>query len=432
MSDLRFVAPGTLRGPVTPPWSKSQLHRLLIAAFLTGANDWEALVWPTLTDDQEARLSDDIQVTRAALHNMGKWLSNPQPQAPVRLFCGESGTTLRLLVSIAAALGIDAIFEGADRLAERPLSELVDQLVANGITIEYLSTQEGYHLPLHISGQLQAGDYLLPGHISSQYISGLLFALPLLDGDSTIRLSTPLASESYVDLTRDVCVDYGIHYREATDDAQLHTYTIPGGQNYTAPDQLIAPEADYSQAAFWLVAQYLGSPIDVAGLKPDSSQGDKEVLPILERFRSNRADPQGSEEVLHIDISDIPDVVPVLSLAAAATPAEIRFSGVSRLRIKESDRLEASLMILRSVGADQAYAEGDELVIPDALTAFYTDPKHSYSCLNDHRIAMSLAIAAIHSDKGLTLEGSHCVTKSYPDFFEELDRLRSVTGKDHS
>ena len=436
---LRFVAPGELRGSVRPPWSKSQLHRLLIAAFLTGTEDWEQLVWPDLTDDQEARLSDDIQYTRQALHNMQDWLqaavaaeafSESEEKVelpPAQIQCGESGTTLRLLLPIAASLGIDAVFSGLGRLPERPLAELADQLTAHGVTIEYLNELEGHHLPLRISGQLTAGEYELPGHISSQYISGLLFALPALKGPSVIRLTTPLASESYVELTREVCEAYGVRYELSRSETDCEIYDVPGDLEFIAPETIIPPEADYSQAAFWLVAQDLGSEIDVAGLNPESSQGDRGILEILDKFRKRREDPAAAAEPLEIDISDVPDIVPVLSLSAARTPGTVRLKGASRLRIKESDRLEASLMILRAVGARKAYAEDDYLIIPDNLDRFTTDSADELSCLADHRIAMALAIAAVHSDNGLTLEGSHCVTKSYPDFFDELDRLKFRT-----
>lgn len=419
--NVRVVTPGHLKGSVRPPWSKSQVHRLLIAAFLTGETQWEDLVWPELTEDQEARLSDDIRVTRRALHALQKGANGEER---VTIDCRESGTSLRLLLSVTAALGIPAMLQGTRRLGERPLAALADQLRTHGMQVDEPAADRGRHLPLYLDGQQTAGAYELPGHVSSQYISGLLFALPLLDGDSVITLTTPLASAPYVDLTLDVLKRFGIRCDVGEDEAGRTIYRIPGGQSYRRPDTVQAPEADYSQAAFWLVANFLGSDLAVEGLDPSSRQGDREVVDILRRFEARRAASENGEDTV-VDATMIPDIVPVLSLAAAVTPGTVTFTGASRLRGKESDRLEATLMILRAIGAEAAYGTEDTLVIPDVLERFETRREARYSSLNDHRIAMTLAIAAAHSTDGLTITEADAVSKSYPDFFETLDRLQA-------
>ncbi len=388
MADLR-IKPGRLKGTVEPPPSKSDAHRALIAASLAGAID----LISGLPDPE----SDDIRATRQCLEAI--------TQRKHRLDCGESGTTLRLLIPIVAARGMaerEAVtFEGSGRLPQRPLNEYSAIFAGHGISLNFSPSAS---LPLVMSGRLTAGIFEVPGHVSSQYISGLLLALPLIAGDSAIRLTSRLESAPYVEMTLRTLKAFGIVIK-----TQPGGYFIPGGQKYRPTVYQI--EKDYSQAAFWLTAAYAGSPLLVSGLAMDSAQGDQAILTLLQTFR------QGSLKY-KIDASQIPDLVPILAVAAALTPAETHIVKASRLRLKESDRLAATEQALRAIGAnirqtsDGLMIQGGEPLIGGTADSF-----------GDHRIAMALAIAALSTREGVVLHRAEAVNKSYPDFFKEFRRL---------
>ncbi len=396
MADL-FIAPGRLQGKVSPPASKSQAHRALIAAALSGQS--------TLVSGLGEPLSDDIKATKACLTGLFK------PGSV--LDCAESGTSLRLLLPLAGAVpeaGLQGYtFTGQGRLPRRPLGDYARILAGAGLE---LSWTEPDYLPLQVKGRLRPGTYAVPGDISSQYISGLLFALPLLPADSEIVLTSALESAPYVDMTLAVLEHFAIRVHQTP-----RGYFVPGRQIYQP--RAITIEKDYSQAAFWLVAAYGGCPLEVCQLPDKTSQGDRAIKDILKEFS------QGTGP-LAIDVAQIPDLVPILAVAAALTPRQIRLVNATRLRYKESDRLLSTQSALAAIGADIKIV-GDELEIqgrPETGLAGGTADSWG-----DHRIAMALAVAALFSKDGLVLQNAEVVNKSYPDFFTEFRRLGGVADE---
>ena len=386
MSELTVkVEPGLLQGSIVPPPSKSDAHRALICANLAGSPDSvKGIIEP---------VSDDIETTRGC---MSALLGNESV-----IDCRESGTTLRLMLPLAASLGKQVEFTGCGRLPQRPLREYLSIFAGHGAELEFTS---GYSLPVRVHGLLHAGRFLVPGNISSQYISGLLLALPLLEGDSEIFMTSPLESAPYVDMTISTMQKFGVKCNR-----EAGGFSVPGGQNYKSCSYEV--EADYSQAAFWLTAAFAGSNLDVEGLANDSVQGDRAIIDLLSDFS------QGRKEYV-IDVSQIPDLVPILAVAAALTPAKTRLTNASRLRLKESDRLKSTRTSLNLIGAD-IREENDGLFIIGGknLNGGRAD------AFGDHRIAMALAIAALSTTEGVIITGAHAVTKSYPDFFDQLRRL---------
>jgi len=365
------IRPGTLAGDIAAMPSKYDLHRLLIASHLAGM-DLEYL--PVI--------SDDIAVTKECLQNAS---GN----------CRESGSTLRFLLPVFAALGKSVTFTGEGRLPERPMQPLIDQLRAHGCTIDR------DRLPITIAGRLRPGVFTLPGDVSSQYVTGLLFALPLLPGDSEIALASPLESRGYVDMTLRTLRKFGIVINEAE-----YGFQVPGGQAYQPLAGPPMPDADWSSAAFWLAAGALGSNVRVTGLDEASAQPDRVIAGLLNELPGE------------VDVSQCPDLAPILAVVMALTPGERRIVNAARLRLKESDRLHAMALNLNALGADAAE-------LPDGL-AIRGKPTlcgGAADSFGDHRIAMALAIAALHCENAVTLHGAEAVRKSYPEFWEDYQRL---------
>lgn len=388
------VQPRRLSGQLEIPSSKSYAHRLLIAAALAEGPTFVGL----------NATNQDITATARCLESLGAGAEftengidvtpigiNPEP---AELFCGESGSTLRFMLPVAAALGAECTFTGAGRLPERPNAPLVDALRAHGTAVS------NDLLPMTISGRLMGGEYAIAGNISSQYITGLLMALPLCREDSRIRLTTRLESAAYVDITLEVLKLFGIEIIRTQDG-----YDIPGGQRYITPGT-VAAEGDWSGAAFWALANSLGNDVRYTGLNPASIQGDRAIEKMLGRL--------GGE----IDVSGTPDLVPALAVAAAWHRGVTRITGAARLRIKESDRLSAVSDMLCSLGCDcEELADG--LVIKGGRG--FAGGKVE-GC-NDHRIVMAAAIAATVADGPVIITDSQAVNKSYPGFFDEFTRL---------
>ena len=379
------ITPGLLRGAITPPPSKSQAHRLLIAAALA---DGESRI-EHLADSQ------DIQATRRCMAA----LKAPGEDLPV-LDCGESGSTLRFLIPVALALRGGGRFTGRGRLMERPQKPYFDLFDEKGIAYRQ---EDGV---LTVQGRLTPGTFALPGDVSSQFVTGLLYALPLLEGDSRITLTTPLESRGYVDMTLEALERFGIR-AECPDGRTLR---VPGGQTYRPCRAAV--ESDYSQAAFYYAANGLGGQVEILGLNPRSAQGDQCIVP----YHMQLCGPGEAE----LDVSQCPDLVPPLAAHAALRQGITRIVNAARLRIKESDRLTAVTQVLTALGAD--VVEGaDRLTItgpPEGLAGGVTVDSH-----NDHRIAMMAAIAATRCAAPVTIIGAECVAKSYPDFWEDYERL---------
>ncbi len=400
----RHIRPAALHGSLVPPPSKSDAHRALICAALAGTENRIKGIG--------SHPSDDIKATRRCLQALGDAISDRQPgkvpvQTDVTLDCHESGTTLRLLIPVAAALGVSATFTGHGRLPQRPLQEYRTIFAGHGVDL--LFPAEG-SLPLKVRGQLTPGLFQVPGHVSSQYLSGLLLALPLLAGDSEIVLTSPLESAPYVEMTRRTLGEFGVVV-ETTPTG----YRMAGRQRFLPVDYTV--EKDYSQAAFWLVANYLGSEIKLSGLSDHSAQGDRAILPIL----ADMARHQSQDVPFIIDAAQIPDLVPVLAVAASLTPGQTRIVNAARLRLKESDRLAVTADVLTAIGA-RIRVEDDSLVI-DGQTELPGGQADSHG---DHRIAMALAVAALRTTGGVTITHAEAVRKSYPDFFAEFSRLGGI------
>ena len=396
MADL-WIGPGRLRGSVTPPPSKSEAHRALIAASLCHSRH--------LVSGLPEPLSDDLQATVTCLDA----LTDAQPC----LDCGESGTTLRLLLPIAGALATagsaPVTFIGRGRLPQRPLGEYKDILAAAGLT---LTTAPDAFLPLTLTGRLQPGLFQVPGDISSQYVSGLLFALPLLPGPSDIRLTTQLESAPYVAMTIGTLTRFGIRI-----DQTPEGYHVPAPQTYRPA--AITIDKDYSQAAFWLAAANGGCDLAVTGLPDQTAQGDKAIVTLL-RLLTESA--EGSS--VTIDVAQIPDLVPILAVAAALKPLVTHFVHAGRLRHKESDRLMTTQQALWAIGVDIEVTD-DGLLVHGAGKSRRTNglnggPVDSWG---DHRIAMAVAIAALFTRDGVLLKHAEVIRKSYPTFFHEFSRL---------
>jgi len=382
--DVR-IDPRPLIGAVEAISSKSDAHRLLIAAALADR--------PVHIEINT--LSKDILATQQCLKALGD--PNPVPD------CGESGTTLRFLLPVAAALGVPATFIGQGRLPERPLGPLVQALQDHGCTLS------DDRLPLTIGGKLQSGNYELAGNISSQFISGLLFALPLCAGDSEIALTTPLESAAYVGMTLRTLARFGVRIDEIA-----NGWSIPGGQVYTSTEDVIRAEGDWSNAAFFLAAGALGGSIQYTGLDPDSLQGDRAIADILRDYGAQR-------KPFSADVSQIPDMAPVLSVLGACAVGETRIYNAARLRLKESDRLLAICNMLTALGVD--VTEGEDSLVIRGTGQIQGGTAQS---AGDHRIAMAAAVAACAADGPVTILGAEAVEKSYPSFWEEYKRLGGI------
>ena len=379
------ITPGKLSGTVTPPPSKSQAHRLLICAALAG----EGSVIHNLADSQ------DIRATRRCLAE----LTTDRRTLP-ELDCGESGSTLRFLIPLALALRGGGVFTGHGRLMERPQKPYFDLFDEKGIQYEQ---KDGV---LTVEGRLTPGEYRLPGNVSSQFFTGLLLALPLLDGPSAIIPTTPLESEGYIGMTLDAMHEFGVDIA-STRSIPPH-YLVSGGRRYQRAE--VTVEGDWSQAAFWYAANCLGCTVDVRGVSQYSTQGDR----VIESLCLELSQPGDTE----IDMSGCPDLAPPVAAAAAVRQGTTRLVNAGRLRIKESDRLAAITAALNAMGA-RVTEHSDSLTIygRDGLTGGTVD------CCNDHRIAMMAAIAATRCREPVTLLGAECVAKSYPDFWEHYRML---------
>lgn len=405
--DLR-ITPHTLSGTVQIPASKSMAHRAIICAALSGGTSRISGV--TFSKDIHATLSV-MKALGARYEISGDTITVSgigTPSETADADCCESGSTLRFLIPVAAALGTKTTFLGQGRLPERPITPYLRELPQKGITFAYQNT-----MPFTIEGQLQPGVFKLEGDISSQFITGLLLALPLLEGDSDIVMTSPLQSKPYADMTIDCMARFGVTVTETESG-----YHIPGNQSYQPSD--IAVEGDFSQAAFFFAANAIGNSVILANIPKKSVQGDRKAVEILDEMWYN------NKETLLVNAADIPDLVPILAVAASLCPRRVRIYGAERLRIKESDRLETTAALLRALG-------GRVEITPDGLditpVAGFTGG--TVDCAGDHRIAMCAAIAATRASGDVVLRGAQCVEKSYPAFFEDYQSLGGIANGIH-
>lgn len=434
------IEAGPLTGELDAPSSKSEAHRLLVCAAFA----------PGLTDVSCATSSDDIEATASCLEALGARIARtrggfrvrpvpgtsatdnlPEARRGALLDCGESGSTLRFLLPVVAALGCDARLTGRGRLPERPLSPLYEELEAHGAR---LSGQGS--LPLSVGGRLEPGRFFLPGDVSSQFVTGLLLAAPLLRAPVEVVVAEPVESAPYIDITVSALRTFGVEVSEGgalTDGgrpARSYVACAPGG--YVTPGE-VSVGGDWSNAAFWLAAGAIGEEgVAVRGLDLASAQGDRQILAALALLGARVLRRPGGaaceRERLRgreLDVSSCPDLVPPLAAVAAVAEGTTRVRGAARLRIKESDRLETVSAAICSLGG-RARAVDDGLVIEGVpeLAGGTVD------AANDHRIAMMASILASRCSSPVTVLGAECVAKSYPAFFEDLAALGGIVRKE--
>ena len=427
MGDYK-VYPHKLEGNVKIPPSKSMAHRAVICAALS---------------DGVSRLtnidySDDIIATIKSMESLGAIITNKGEYLEVTginnkdnkikdninenriIDCNESGSTLRFLVPIASLFDGVNNFIGRGNLGKRPLDTYYNIFDEQGIKYTY---KEGI-LDLKTEGRLKAGEFRVKGNISSQFITGLLFTLPLLDGDSKIIITTEMESKGYIDLTLSAMKDFGVEiinndYKE---------FIVKGNQTYKSRDYRV--EGDYSQAAFYLCADALSNKIKADDLKLDSLQGDKEVIDILERMGVSFNTVEngligkvdGKLKSTVIDGSQCPDIIPVVALTASLCEGTTEIINAERLRIKECDRLSAVTSELNKLGAD-IKEKKDGLIIKGVKSLKGGAEVWSHK---DHRIAMTLAIASTVCEEPIVIKDYECVSKSYPKFWDDF---KSIGGK---
>ena len=428
-----------LTGTVKVIQSKSFAHRILLAAALS------KITSGVETEVKLETVSEDMEATRRVIGALER-------EEHV-LDCGESGTTLRFMVPVCGALqgrrqaetGAGEIrFTGRGRLMQRPMGPLFEAMAPHGVSAFYEDGQ------LVLTGGLTAGEYSIAANVSSQYISGLLFALPLLEGDSVLNLTGKVESRPYIDITLDVLRQFGIRIEEEVPDGAgapdavgdstsgkstdiTCRFRIPGGQVYRGPEAMEV-EGDWSNAAFWLAAGAAGGgPVMVTGLNLQSVQGDMAICQVLRQFGAEVEEDAAAGSVtcrcpkgmqLHgteIDVADIPDAVPVLSVVAAAAAGDTRIYNAGRLRIKESDRLQTVTSMLQALGCPVDEGE-DFLVIHGQGDSGYLSGG-TVDGAGDHRIVMSAAVAAAICSGSVVITGAEAVNKSYPGFFEEREQL---------
>lgn len=403
------IIAGALHGKVGSIPSKSVAHRALICAALADGT----------TDIRLPRSNEDIDVTASCLRAMGVEISENGASlsvAPIttatdyaELNCGESGSTLRFLLPVAAAILPKVSFLGTGRLPERPIGGLSDAMKNNGAEFS------GNRIPFTVSGGLRAGTYEIAGDVSSQYISGLLMALPLLEGDSRIVLTSPLCSEPYVMITLDMLAKFGIQIERKDNEFLVH-----GRQVFRSP-KTVNVDGDWSAAAFFLVGGAIGGDVTVNDVQMNSAQGDKAIVEILRSFGADVAVHENSVRVkvsslkaCSIDVSQIPDLLPILTVLASFAEGTTVLYNAANLRHKESDRLASSATMINSLGGTAVeYADRLE-IIGTLLTGGTVDS------FGDHRIAMSAAIAASMCREQTTIIGAEAVKKSYPEFFKDF------------
>ncbi len=383
------IQPRRLRGDITVIPSKSQAHRLLICAAF--ADKPTQLRCPDTNRDIEATV-DCLNALGAEITRTDSGYSVfPVAELPqtAELNCCESGSTLRFMLPVAGALGVDATFLMAGRLPQRPLSPMWEEMERMGCTLTRPTADT-----IRCQGKLVPGKYRIDGSVSSQYITGLLLALSLMDGESSLEITGKIESKPYILLTKDAIRLFGADPER------------PGTKLFHSPGY-VDVEGDWSNGAFFLTANTLGSDLSIHGLNPDSPQGDRAVIDILPRLA------KGTPTV---SAADIPDLVPILSVAAAANHGAV-FTDIQRLRLKESDRVATVMEMIRNLGGQ---AEATESTLTISGTDLIGGTVNSY---NDHRIAMAAAIASTVCSQPVTILGAEAVKKSYPQFWAEFTRL---------
>ena len=385
------VVPGKLSGTIQAISSKSQAHRMLICASLSKIPC--RIYCPDTNEDIEATVSCLNALGAEIVRDNAHYSVTPIATIPcdATLDCRESGSTLRFLLPLAGALGVNTTFIMRGRLSKRPLSPLWEEMERMGCKL--CRPTENTIL---CTGKLAPGEYFIDSGISSQFITGLLFALSIIPGKSALHINGTLQSKPYIDITKDVLSSFGVN----TDN-----HIISGCYPYQGPDYL-SVEGDWSNAAFFLVANALGSIIEITNLNKDSFQGDMEIVNLVSGLENNTV----------IDVAQIPDLMPILSILSAAKNGAV-FKNIQRLRLKESDRVNAVQKMLHNMGIHTKETEDSLTVYPGEFQPCTVDS------FNDHRIAMSAAIAATVATGPIQITNAQCVNKSYPAFWQDFAKL---------
>ncbi|MBR2683316.1 MAG: 3-phosphoshikimate 1-carboxyvinyltransferase [Atopobiaceae bacterium] len=430
MSSNLVILPHALTGTVSAVASKSVAHRLIVLAAITDA----------ITEIDCTTTSQDIEATLACVEALGAIVSRTRlgfrivgiPATAKRgirpardtLDCGESGSTLRFLLPVVAALGMPVSFTGHGRLAQRPLSPLYEQLIEHGVSLSQQRT-----FPLELSGKLTGGVFTLPGNVSSQYVSGLLMAAPLVDGPVSILVAKPVESMPYIMLTIRALAAFGVPVAQSNVDQDGTSFLrLDVGEGPLVSPEAIQVEGDWSNAAFWLAAGALSQGgIEVTALDGTSVQGDRAILAALALLGARISRTRGSAAATYdhlngidLDVSNIPDLVPPLAAVASCAQGETRLRNAARLRLKESDRLLTVSNAINAIGGDACIDDDDLVIRGGALTGGIVD------AAGDHRIAMMAAVMATHAQGPVMLLGADCVAKSYPAFWDHYISLGGI------
>lgn len=411
------ISPSQLSGKIRVPPSKSASHRALICAALADGT----------SRIHNIRQSKDILATVQAMKAAGAEFEFNGDSVVVTgiggktnvknadIYCNESGSTLRFIIPICCALGINAQYFGKGKLPSRPITPYLTEFVDHGVSFDYQGT-----MPFRTSGRLFGGKFYIDGGISSQFITGLLLALPLVNGESEIHINGRLESKPYIDITIDVLKQFSIKVFQTE-----YGYKVSGGQRFKPCDFTV--EADFSQAAFFLVASALkGNKIECTGLNLSSVQGDKHIIDILRSCGAEIKADNSSISVcadtlspFKVSAADIPDLVPALCVLGAACRGKSEISDIERLRIKESDRVASSIALVNSLGG-KAYEQSGKIIIEGNGEKLSGGTIDSF---NDHRIAMAAAVAACICRSDAIIKNCEAVNKSYPCFYEDYNKI---------
>lgn len=397
--------------------SKSDIHRCIICAAL--CDKPTSISFCGLSKDIITTVECVKMLGAGAEFSDGKLIITPCDTEKIMqgltLDCNESGSTARFILPVAAAICKNVSLTGSGRLPERPMSPLCQSLKEHGA--QFTSDK----IPMTVTQNVKTGGvFSIPGNISSQYISGLLLMLPLLKNGGEVRITTPLESAGYVDMTVDTMTKFGIKIEKRN-----NSYIVEGDQHYTSPCEINA-QGDWSSAAFWLCADALGANVVLYGLDEGCPQGDRHVTDILEKFGAKKivhkdggiSFEAGRLKGIEIDASNIPDLVPILSVVACGARGKTRIYGAKRLRLKESDRLETTCDFLTRLGAKVEVTEDGLLIEGIGRLEGGSVVGH-----NDHRIVMSSAICSLICKNQVIIEGAQAMEKSYTTFFSDFDRL---------
>lgn len=406
------LPPSSVGGTISAIPSKSDVHRVLICAAL--ADKACAFPLPARSADIDATIRCLCALGATVTVQDGVCTIDPitTPTLSPVLDCGESGSTLRFLLPVAAALGTNATFTGHGRLPARPVGALLDTLAAHGVTANAQS------LPLTLHGKLAGGDFDIAGDISSQYITGLLLALPLTAEKGRVSLTTPLQSGGYVDMTCRTMARFGVAV-----DVKGNNFSLESDAAYRTPST-VTVEGDWSNAAFWLAAGAVSRTVTVNGLNTASAQGDRAIASLLQAFGATVTQTENSVTVSpapltarDVDMGEIPDLLPPLAIVAATANGTSRLYNAARCRLKECDRIHGMATLLTALGIRVEEEEDALIVHGGTLRGGTVDSQ------NDHRLVMAAAIAATRATDTVTIEQSEAVTKSYPAFFTHYEQL---------